>query len=89
VPRGSGPRAQARLTRAARQPDPVAIANAALLGIVWVDFKPVFFVPNDIFSPAGLGADIVLAEDPTGRLFGGFWGEFWEDKRGYMLILLR
>src|ERR1700730_13222650 len=41
-------RAQGGFTGAACEPDPVAVAHAALLGIVGMDFEPVFLVPDDV-----------------------------------------
>src|SRR5579883_1917082 len=59
-------RAQGRLAGAARKPDPVAVAHAALLGIVRMDLQPVLLMPDHIVGAPGLGADIVLAEDTAG-----------------------
>ena len=53
-------RAQRRLAGAAGQPHPVAIADAALLGIVRMDFQPVLLVPDDVVGAPRLRADIVL-----------------------------
>src|SRR4051812_31012777 len=61
-------RPQRGFSGAAGEPDPVAVAYAALLGVVRMDFEPVFAVPDDIFGTPGLGADVVLAEDaPRGQ----------------------
>ncbi|MPL67272.1 hypothetical protein SDC9_12963 [bioreactor metagenome] len=64
-PRGQR-RAQGGLARAARQPDPVAVLDAACLGVVGVDLQQVLGVPHDVFGAPGLGADVVVAEDPAG-----------------------
>ena len=45
---------------------PVAVADAALLGVVRMDLEPILLVPDDIGGAAGLRADIVLAEDAAG-----------------------
>src|SRR5579862_2174782 len=59
-------RAQRGLAGAARELDPIAIVDAALLGVVRMDFQPVFLVPHDVGGAAGLRADIILAENAAG-----------------------
>src|SRR6202012_3193119 len=44
--------AQRRLAGAARQPHPVAVTDAALLGIVRVDLEQVFLVPERVVGAA-------------------------------------
>src|SRR6202167_3869382 len=56
-------RTQGGFAGAAGETHPIAIAHAALLGVVRVHFQPVFFVPNDVVGTPGLRADIILAED--------------------------
>jgi hypothetical protein len=46
--------------------DPVAVADAALLGVVRVDLQPVLVVPGDVGGAPRLRADVVLAEDAPG-----------------------
>jgi len=53
--------AQARFAGATRKLHPVAVADASLLGIVGVDFKPILIVPHYIRRAAGLRSNIVLA----------------------------
>ncbi len=60
-------RPQGRLARTRPEPHPVAVADAALLGVVRVDFEPVLPVPAGILGAAGLRPDIVLAENAPGR----------------------
>src|SRR4029077_6795572 len=55
--------AQGGLTGAALEPHPVAVAHAALLGVVRMDLQPVLGMPDHVVGAAGLRADIVLAED--------------------------
>src|ERR1044072_5424923 len=55
-------RSQRGVAGAADELHPVAIANAALLGIMRMDFQPVFRMPDDILGPPRLRPDIVLAE---------------------------
>src|SRR6185312_17072289 len=54
------------LAGAAGEPHPVAVADAALLGIMGMDLEAVLLVPGDIAGPPRLCADIVLAEDAPG-----------------------
>ena len=56
-------RPQRRLAGAAGELHPVAVANAALLGVVRMDFQPVLGMPDDVFGAPRLRADIVLAEE--------------------------
>ena len=56
-------RAQRGLAGAAGELDPVAVADAALLGVVGMDFEPVLLVPDHIRGAPRLRADIVLAQD--------------------------
>lgn len=58
--------AQGCLARAACQLDQIAFADAALFGVVGMDFEPVLGVPGDVFRAPCLRADIVLAQDPAG-----------------------
>src|SRR5262245_49538313 len=51
------------LARTTRQANPVALADAALLGVVRMDFQHVLLVPDDIIGAPCLRADIILAED--------------------------
>src|SRR3984957_5448594 len=54
--------AQRGLAGAARELHPVAVADAALLGIVRMHLQAVLLVPDYVRGAPGLGADIVLAE---------------------------
>src|SRR3546814_20064336 len=56
-------RAQRRLARTALEAYPVAIAKAAVLRVVRMDFEPIFGMPCDIFLPARLRPDIILAKN--------------------------
>jgi hypothetical protein len=60
-------RPQGRFPGAARNLHPIAIADAALFGVVRMDFEKVFFVPGDICRAARLRSDIIVAEDAPGR----------------------
>ena len=59
-------RAQRGLAGAARELHPIAVADAALFGIVRMDFQPVLLVPEHVGGAARLCADIILAEDAAG-----------------------
>jgi hypothetical protein len=59
--------AQRRLAGAARELYPVAVADAALLGVVGMDLEAILFVPDHVVGAPRLGADIVLAENAAGR----------------------
>ena len=72
-------RAQRRLAGAALQPYQVTLTNAALLGVVRMDFEQVFLVPLRIVGAASLRADIVLRQDAAG-------GEQQRIKRPSLLI---
>ena len=58
--------AQGRFAGATRELHPVTVADATLLGIVGVDFKPILIVPQYISGAAGLRSNIVLAKDSAG-----------------------
>src|SRR5579863_6737082 len=60
-------RPQGSFPGTACEPHPVAIAHAALLGIVGMDLEPVFLVPDDVVGSPRLCADIVLAENASRR----------------------
>ena len=60
-------RPQGRLPGAACNFHPIAIIDAALLGVMRMDFETVLFVPDDIRGAARLGSDIIMAEDAPGR----------------------
>ena len=53
-------RPQGRLACTARQFNPVARFDTAILGIYGMDFQQVFGMPDDIFRPPRLRADIVM-----------------------------
>ena len=72
-------RPQRRLAGAALDAHPVAVADAALLGVVRVDLQPVLLVPDDILGAPRLRADIVLAEDAAG-------GEQQREARAGLLV---
>ncbi len=59
--------AQRGLARTAGEPHPVALADAALLGVMRMDLQQVLVVPDDVGGPPGLRPDIVLAENAAGR----------------------
>src|ERR1035438_7985751 len=59
-------RAQHGVAGAARDADPVALGDAALLGIVRMDFEPILGVPAVVLGAPRLGADVVLAQDAPG-----------------------
>src|SRR5450830_401798 len=54
------------LARAALDAHPVAVADAALLGVVRVDLQPVFVVPLVVGGAPGLGPHVVLRQDAAG-----------------------
>ena len=60
-------RSQGRLPGAACNFHPIALIDAALLGVMRMDFETVLFVPDDIRGAARLGSDIIMAEDAPGR----------------------
>ena len=53
--------AQHGLAGAAPDADPVALADAALLGVVRMDLEHVLVVPRDVLRAPRLRADVVLA----------------------------
>jgi hypothetical protein len=53
--------AQSRFAGSTCKLQPVTIADASLLGIVGMDFKPILIVPHYIGCAAGLRSNIVLA----------------------------
>jgi len=55
------------VSAAAGNADPVAVVNATLVGIVRMNLEPVLVVPALVIGASCLGADVVLAEDSTGR----------------------
>ena len=59
-------RAQHRIAGAAGDADPIALGDAALLGIVGMDFEPILVVPAVVLGAPGLRADVVLGEDAPG-----------------------
>ncbi len=59
-------RSQRRIARAARKLDPVAILDAALFGVMGMDFQTILLVPDDVFRAPCLCADIVLRQDAAG-----------------------
>ena len=57
------PRAQHGLAGAAGDADPVAVGDAALLGVVRMDLEAVLVVPAVVLGAARLRADVVLRQD--------------------------
>ena len=47
--------------------DQIAIDNAAIFGIMRVNFQYIFIMPVDVRGSAGLCADIILRKNPTRR----------------------
>ncbi len=60
-------RSQGGFPGAARNFHPIAIADAALLGVVGMNFETVLLVPGDIRGAARLGSDIIMAENAPSR----------------------
>ncbi len=46
--------------------DPIAFANAALLGIMRMNFEHIFGMPRDVLGATRLRADVVLSENSPG-----------------------
>ena len=59
-------RTQHGFTRATRDTDPIAISDAALFGIVRVDFQAILPVPDRVWRAPRLRADVVLTQDASG-----------------------
>src|SRR5580658_5605171 len=59
-------RAQHRVARAAHYAHPVALRDAALLGVVRMDLQAILIVPAIVLGAPRLGADVVLAQDAPG-----------------------
>jgi hypothetical protein len=58
--------AQRRFARARGQPHPVAVLDAAVLGVMRMDLQQVLIVPDGVRRAPRLRADVVLAEDAAG-----------------------
>src|SRR5438093_12484160 len=84
-------RAQGGFASATRQPHPVAVAHATLLGVVRMDLEPVLGMPDDVVGAAGRCADARLAENtPRRQQRQGAWsravvglGMFGDYQLGY------
>src|SRR5580698_7456312 len=59
-------RTQRNCAGAARHFYPTGFVNAALLGVVRMDFEDIFRMPGNIPGAARLSTDVVLSENPAG-----------------------
>src|SRR5580704_17550279 len=71
--------AQRCFASAARELDPIAIANAALFGVMRVHLEQVFLVPERIIGAPRLRADVILRQDTAGG------EQEWEARPGFFV----
>src|ERR1700692_906926 len=60
------PGAQHRVARATFDTHPITFGNAAVLGVLRMDFQAILVVPRIVLRAPGLRADVVLAQNASG-----------------------